>query len=86
MGWSMGVLSSCHMMAGWIELGGQLLVVQTHGVERLLQQVALLVESQKILVSNPGCPIDLAIPLMLDEGTEVERNPCYPSVFSAELQ
>ena len=71
--------------AAWVGCTGQPWSIQPHGMQRRLHNIAFLVQKQEILIRDAGAPIVLAVPLMLDEGTEVEGNPCYPCVLDVEF-
>ena len=66
------------MTIGWIGFLGQPGRIQSHGVERGVHDVALLVERQEIYICDAGAPINLAIPLMLDECLRLSAIPAIP--------
>ena len=83
--WGLKVVRSINMTMALVSFLRQVGRIQTHGVERRLHDVALLVERQEIHICNAGAPINLAVALMLDECTEIDCNPCYPCVLDVEF-
>ena len=59
---SLDVARGDDMIVPWVSLAWQTSWIQTHGIERRLHNVALLVERQ-ILMRDAGAPLNLIVPL-----------------------